>query len=147
MERDQLAVMYFGLGLQHKEILFCLAQRHGIIISIRSLKRILKRHRLYRRKYKTDILEVTFFIEKQLRECGKLHGYLWMHNMCTRSGLVVSQETVRLLLHILDKDGVDIRRARRLRRRRYASRGPNWVWHIDGYDKLKTVWDSYSRMY
>lgn len=48
-----------------------------------------------------------------------------------------TQETVRMLLHILDPKGIAIRRARRLRRRRYASRGPNWVWHLDGYDKLK----------
>ena len=24
-----------------------------------------------------------------------------------------------------------------MRRRLYFGRGPNWVWHIDGYDKLK----------
>ncbi len=60
------------------------------------------------------------------------------------------------LMRLLDKDGVRVRRSRRLQRRRYVSKvskihvimliimclhfdlqGPNYVWHIDGYDKLK----------
>ena len=137
MERDELVSAYYQLGFQQREILFCLAQRHGIILSSRTLKRVLKRHRLYRKKHWSDLLEVAFFIEKELRECGELHGYRWMHCKCIQSGLVVSQENVRLLLHILDPEGIASRRARRLRRRRYTSRGPNWVWHVDGYDKLK----------
>ena len=97
MKRDELVVVYFELGFKQKEILFCLAQRHGIILSSRTLKRVLKRYRLYRRNYKTDLLEVVFFIEKELRECGKLHGYRWMHIKCIQNRLVVSQETVRML--------------------------------------------------
>ena len=37
----------------------------------------------------------------------------------------------------LDPAGVDARRRSTLRRRLYYSKGPNWVWHLDGYDKLK----------
>ena len=37
----------------------------------------------------------------------------------------------------LDPAGVDPRRRRTLRRRLYYSKGPNWVWHLDGYDELK----------
>ena len=79
MKRDELVVVYFELDFKQKEILFCLAQWHGIILSSRTLKRVLKRYRLYRRNYKTDLLEVVFFIEKELRECGKLHGYRRMN--------------------------------------------------------------------
>jgi len=32
---------------------------------------------------------------------------------------------------------VEIRSRRKLRRRIYKAAGPNFVWHIDGYDKLK----------
>ncbi|KAJ8042513.1 hypothetical protein HOLleu_13582 [Holothuria leucospilota] len=39
--------------------------------------------------------------------------------------------------HVLDPVGVENRRARRFRRRIYTARGPNFVIHIDGYDKLK----------
>jgi len=51
-------------------------------------------------------------------------------------GLVVEQETVRGLLHIIDPEGIEYRKKRRLRRRVYSIKGPNSVWHIDGYDKL-----------
>ena len=51
--------------------------------------------------------------------------------------IVVSREIVRLSLRIIDPDGVAQRLSRRLRRRQYKARGPNCLWHIDGYDKLK----------
>jgi hypothetical protein len=38
---------------------------------------------------------------------------------------------------MLDPSGTESRRSRRLRRRRYENPGPNFAWHIDGYDKLK----------
>ena len=51
--------------------------------------------------------------------------------------IVVSRETVRLALRIIDPDGVAQRLSRRLRRRQYKARGPNFLWHIDGCNKLK----------
>ena len=44
---------------------------------------------------------------------------------------------MRLLLGILDPNGVDQRRRRRLQRRQYRGIGPNFTWHMDSYDKLK----------
>ena len=37
----------------------------------------------------------------------------------------------------IDPEGTNIRKARRLRRRKYVSEGRNSCWHADGYDKLK----------
>ena len=37
----------------------------------------------------------------------------------------------------LDPEGVTLRSGHKLRRRTYRSQGPNFIWHIDGYDKLK----------
>nr|XP_022340813.1 uncharacterized protein LOC111135234 isoform X2 [Crassostrea virginica] len=65
-----------------------------------------------------------------------MHGYRWMHLKCLERGLVVDQDTVLGLLHIIDPEGVEYRKTRRLRRRVYSIKGPNSVWHIDGYDKL-----------
>ena len=59
-----------------------------------------------------------------------------MYRKCLCHGLKVDQETVRILLLIFDPEGVQLRRGRRLKRRQYYSRGPNWCWHIDGNDKL-----------
>jgi len=38
---------------------------------------------------------------------------------------------------MMDPTGVEKRKAHRLRRRTYKSKGPNYLIHIDGYDKLK----------
>ena len=39
-------------------------------------------------------------------------------------------------VRVIDPEGVDLRRRRRLKRRKYASPGPNFLWHVDGWDKL-----------
>ena len=44
---------------------------------------------------------------------------------------------VILAMEIINPGRVEERRNRRLHRRDYISPGPNFVWHIDGYDKLK----------
>ena len=56
---------------------------------------------------------------------------------CLTHGLNVTRETVRLIVEDLDPDGVSRRQRRRLLRRSYFSCGPNYIWHIDGQDKLK----------
>ena len=53
----------------------------------------------------------------------------------------------------IDAEGVRQRKAHRLVRRSYYALGPNYVWHVDGYDKLKpygfcfhgAIIDGYSR--
>ena len=52
-------------------------------------------------------------------------------------GISTDRETVRELLKILDPVGVKARSRQRLQRRQYKTAGPNHIWHIDGYDKLK----------
>ena len=51
--------------------------------------------------------------------------------------LVVTKETVRHTLRFLDPEGVHERFRHRLQRHQYKGRGPNFLWHIDGLDKLK----------
>ena len=41
------------------------------------------------------------------------------------------------ILKEIDPEETNMRKARRLRRRKYLSEGPNSYWHADGYDKLK----------
>lgn len=54
-----------------------------------------------------------------------------------RFGLCVTQSRVRLCLKTIDQQVVFDRSRRRLRRRIYYNRGPNYLIHVDGYDKLK----------
>ncbi|XP_070548835.1 uncharacterized protein [Ptychodera flava] len=54
----------------------------------------------------------------------------------TKYDLKVTRELVRDLVRILDPGKVKQRHMHRLIRREYRCKGPNYVWHIDGYDKL-----------
>ena len=137
MDRDAAVSFYFNLGFEYKEILCALAVNHGIIICLRTLKRLLCRQNLFRRKHYTDILDVSLFIFEQMRGSGYMHGYRWMHRKCIQFGMKVSRKTVYSLMKILDPEGIEIRKKGRLKRREYFSKGPNYLWHIDSYDKLK----------
>lgn len=136
-ERDRLISQYFKFGLSNNEICTCLLLHHRIILSVRTLKRRLHLLRLFRKINFSDDVSVAAFIERQLLQSGQMHGYRWMHLKCRHAGFTVTQETVRVLLSILDPRGVAIRKHRRLQRRAYHSEGPNMVWHMDGYDKIK----------
>ena len=57
-QTTQFAELYFRLGFSQKDILSCLAWNHGVIISRRTLQRWLKKRNLYRRKKKSDLLEI-----------------------------------------------------------------------------------------
>ena len=44
-----------------------------------------------------------------------------------------------LAMKILNTGETERRRKRRLHGREYVSLGPNFAWHIDGYDELKPI--------
>ena len=50
--------------------------------------------------------------------------------------LAVRKEDVGLIFRELDPDGVAARLSRRLERRTNTVPGPNFICHLDGYDKL-----------
>ena len=79
---------------------------------------------------------MALYIASECEEHSQTQGYRWMHAKCIQRGFVVTEETVRLLLHILDPEGVKQRKRHRLKRRKYVNPGPNATWHIDGYDKV-----------
>ena len=132
---DDLVRLYHSLGLTQSHILIALSN-HGIIVSDRHLRRILKKLNLSRRKNYSDIGEVAVFIMNSVAS-GQQHGYRWLFHKCQSHGLKVRKEDVRLILSALDPDGSALRKARRLRRRTYSVKGPNYLWHLDGYDKIK----------
>jgi hypothetical protein len=51
--------------------------------------------------------------------------------------IAVSRDVVMHVLSQLDPEGCLQRRCKKLRRRTYSNKGPNFLWHADGYDKLK----------
>ena len=119
------------------EIIASLASNHNIFISKHNLNRKLRELCLYCRKHHTDIVDVACFTEEQLSTSGQLCGYRRMHLIILQNGILVSRETVRHLMGLLDPEGVKQRRRWQLQRRQYNGTGPNFVWHLDSYDKLK----------
>ena len=110
-----------------------LALRHDVQISERHLKRILKWLKLARRRY-SNIDRVIAFIQTELQRSGRLHGY----RMMCRPRFSGQKGRCRLILRVLGPDGVAARLSRRLERRTYTVPRPNFIWHIDGYNKLNT---------
>ena len=107
----------------------------GYEISRRHLSRILANHDLRRRRYCSEGILVDF-IHQTLQGSGNLHGYRWMNERCLSNGIRCRKEDVRLILAALDPDGVQQRQSHRLQRRQYAAAGPNYIRHVDSYDKL-----------
>ena len=137
-DRQSLIENYFDLGFQYSEILAFLSGLHGIQLSLRQLKRILQTLGLRRRRGHASVQELTNAIEQKLAGSGSGLGYRLMHQrLRVENGLVASRKTVRLILKHLDPEGIGLRSRRRLRRRQYYAKGPNFIWHVDGYDKLK----------
>lgn len=140
MDRETLEFtikLYFDMGLLYKDIVNMLAIENGVRVSLRLVKRYLRRCGLGRRKNYDNIVDVVNFIQEQLLTSGKLHGYRWMYQKCLSKNIHCKKEDVRIILDVLDPEGKEQRRKRRLLRRTYSSKGPDYIWHLDSYDKLK----------
>ena len=76
-------------------------------------------------------------LEEIINGPGSCGGNRTVWHTLQLEGLQVSRNIVASLLKELDPEGAEFRKARRLKRRQYSNPGPNYTWHIDGYDKAK----------
>ena len=88
MERDDAIKLYFHMGLLYKDITRGLALNHGLVVSLRQVKRILRKHGLSRRKNYSPGVDIVNFVHDQIRSSGQMHGYRWMFEKCLEHGLV-----------------------------------------------------------
>ena len=133
--RDALIEDCFRLGFNFSEVLSFLLAYHGIRLSLRHLKR---NRGPRRRNTHSSIDRVLDAVEQELQWSGSSIEYRQMHQrLLSDHGIVIDRETVRRIVKGLDPEGVEMRSKRRFRRRRYAAAGPNFIWHLDGYDKFK----------
>ncbi|XP_016842846.1 uncharacterized protein LOC107981423 [Nasonia vitripennis] len=136
--REECINYYFQRGYTYKEIVGLL-RNHNINITVRHLQRILRNLGLRRKGIiGSDLEEVCSAIISELDSSGSDLGYktLW-RRLKLFYNLVVKRDTILDILRIVDPDGLAERLRHRLRRRKYNVPGPNFIWHIDGYDKLK----------
>ena len=52
-------------------------------------------------------------------------------------GFRVPRIVVQEIIRELDPEGTGLRKSRCIKRRQYHNPGPNYAWHLHGYDKLK----------
>ena len=127
-----LITTFLLIWLNQRSSLFFLCF-HGIEISLRQLKRVLRRQGLRRRKDHSDISEILNAIETELEGSGNNIGYRQMHQrLRIVYGHVVQKETVQVIIKELDPAGVQSLSSKPLRRREYRSKGPNYSWHTGG---------------
>lgn len=129
---------YFSEGHTYEVILDFLATKHNIFLSLSTLKRRLRNAGLTRRTEYTPIDTVNAAITHELTGAGQLLGYraLWQ-TLRQKYFLTVKRDDVMHTIRRLDPSGVQLRHRHRFVRRGYITAGPNQVWHVDGYDKLK----------
>ena len=134
---DAIIKNYFSAGFSYQEILVLLSLHHGLEISLRQLHRYLRRLGLLRRRNKDDLNIVNLKMKREISSSSSCFRYRLMHQKLRQMGVATDQETVRLTLKALDPEGVICRSRNRLKGRICISKGPNYMWHIDGSDKLK----------
>ena len=138
LDREEVIITnYFEKGYHYEKIIIFLSKFHGINISLRTLKRRLQSYGLSRKGMNVDEELVRRRMQQELDGPGCLYGYRAMWHTLKLDGIFVPRSVVEQLLKEMDPEGCSSRRGRRLTRRNYVSTGPNYCWHIDGYDKLK----------
>ncbi|KAK3579435.1 hypothetical protein CHS0354_028234 [Potamilus streckersoni] len=73
----------------------------------------------------------------EMEGSGRVLGCRAMsRRLISRHGISIGRDAV-LRLRVLDPEGVDTRTRHCLTKRVYFNKGPNYLVHVDGYDKLK----------
>ena len=131
---EQLITHYFHCGYPYDAIVGLLKKK-DIHMCVRTLKRRLRSLGL-RKKDNIALIDnetIRTAILKEMDGAGKLSGYrsIW-HALRLRHHIHVPRNIVAEIMKEIDPNGVEERKARRLRRRTFHSRGANATWHMDG---------------
>ena len=114
LEREDLITSYFNQDLTNTEIVGFLVLRHGIVCSVRTLKRILKRLGLKRAGHNNESLVehiVGAILEELENSCGSFMGYRQLtRRLRLKYDLKVRRDTVMRALSIIDPEGVERRK-------------------------------------
>ncbi|CAB4044964.1 Hypothetical predicted protein, partial [Paramuricea clavata] len=131
-DEESLIRYYFYRGFDYKEIVLFLLQNHDIQMRMATFKRRLRRYGLRRQLPEYDIDEARASIQSLINGPGCLQGYRSVWHTLQLRGVRIPRIVVQQLLKELDPEGTEMRKAHRLKRRRYHNPGPNYSWHCDG---------------
>ena len=142
-DEEEVLKYYFNRGFNYQEILLFLSERHEHPLSYSTLLRRLKKYGLERRGVTSKEEFNDTFCKVQRRMVELINGswssvaYRTIWHILEMEGLRIPRVIVQDLLREMDPDGTALRKRHSLKRRTYQNPGPNYAWHIDGYDKLK----------
>ena len=137
---EEILTSYLYAGFTYTEILEFLNVYHGQKISLSTLKRRFKALGLHRRPlvpWRATIKEVNNAVQKELDASGSNLGCSRIWASLKRQKILVRKKDVGKAILELNAEGVQQRKRRKFVSRIYGNLGPNYVWHIDGHDKLK----------
>ncbi|KAJ8315062.1 hypothetical protein KUTeg_007212 [Tegillarca granosa] len=129
LKRDELIKLYFMEGLKYAEIVLFLFCNHNIKMTIRHLKRILRKLNLRRRPIQySPTQDVVNIIREECNVSGQCVGYRTMRKRLIRDyGLAVKRNDVMKILQQIFPNATEERKAHRLKRRMYTLKGPNYM--------------------
>ena len=130
---------YFQSSFSYSELLVFLGTFYEINLTLRHLHRLLREQNLFRRYHFTNSNDIIEVIQREMSGSGENLGYRTMHQKLRMKGVVTNRETICLIIKTLDPLGVELRKSNKLKRPMYTSRGPNFMWHMDGYNKIKSL--------
>ncbi|EEA18591.1 hypothetical protein TMatcc_005566 [Talaromyces marneffei ATCC 18224] len=139
---DKIKELYFQHGLRDRQIIHAL-EKNGIKISQSTLTTIRRRLGLHRRVVNPEDIQnindlVRAEVQKQLNS-GRIEGYGRGHlyRFFRLKGYNIARDRLYSIVQELDPDGVKRRKSDVYRRRgEYVVPGPNYIWSMDGHDKL-----------
>lgn len=132
-KQKQLTTYYHHCMYRSEEILGFLILKHNLAISKTCSRKTIRRLGLRRNNNEAPVTDIISKIQHLLH-----NGFANAGNM-TIWRLLNSHYSLRVtrLMVAIYTEGVILRRHRVLRRRTYISLEPNFMIHIDGYEKLK----------
>ena len=136
---EAIVDQYFHAGFKYKEFTALLERCHGKKVNLRTLHWLLRQQNLYRKGIQSPVSNIVSFIQHEFQGSGSCIGYCAMQQRCIKNQLNVSQAIGAQIMKELDPVGADARQRRTLMGCLYYSKGPNWVWHLNSYDKLKPL--------
>ena len=134
---NAIIIDYFDKGYTYKEIAGGCCLSHGKVVSVRQVKYILKkldkRRQINEVNPENTLENIIPILLRETEGSASCLGYrsMWKLLKC-KYNLNVRRDTVMQCLRYIDSEGVELRRKRRLHRRKYKTPGPNYIWHIDG---------------
>ena len=130
--REQLQYLILYLNLD------CPTVARVLGISLRTLRRRMSEYNLTVKQSYSAIsdaeLEITI---KSLKESYPNAGYRIMEGLLIEKGIRITQSRLREAMYQVDPNGIVVRFADFIHRRRYHVSGPQKLWHIDSNLKLR----------